>query len=120
MYAGDIVLVTPAERIYSTACMVMGASVYALVTSRLVGMLLLSRSQTSESTDSGGSGFGTGSGPTTSPATNDFDATLRQLRIPLIFRSILTDYLQVKARNDLFQKDVSVLLSVRVFMQRII
>jgi len=48
----------------------------------------------------------------------DFDATLRQLHIPLIFRSILADYLLVKAENDLFLTEVSALLAVSDEMTR--
>lgn len=101
--AGDIVLVTPGERAYCTACMVVGASVYALVTSRLVGMLLLAQHQ-QPSLPSAAAAKGLA----------DCDATLRELKIPLIFRSIVTDYLLVRAANDMRHRDLTALMEVCV------
>ena len=94
-------MVTPGERMYCTLCMVIGASVYALVTSRLVGMLLLSRNSLSTSS------MGSKSGEMT-----EYDATLRRFKFPLVFRSILTDYLHVKAKNEAMHQDMSLLMHV--------
>eukprot|EP00602_Paraphysomonas_sp_CaronLab_P009310 CAMPEP_0185035562 /NCGR_PEP_ID=MMETSP1103-20130426/27167_1 /TAXON_ID=36769 /ORGANISM="Paraphysomonas bandaiensis, Strain Caron Lab Isolate" /LENGTH=612 /DNA_ID=CAMNT_0027572701 /DNA_START=432 /DNA_END=2270 /DNA_ORIENTATION=- len=89
---GDIEMVTPFERSYSTICMVIGASVYAFITSRLVGMLLRSSSK------------GSIPSTTSSDPLEDFESIIRGLsELPVVHRAVLTDYLanrEVNRVND--------------------
>jgi hypothetical protein len=84
---GDIVMVTAFERTYATICMIIGASVYAFITSKLVGMLIFAPSANSS--------------PTVMTDNNTILGKFYQS--PLVHQAILMDYLnnrQVNQAND--------------------
>jgi hypothetical protein len=84
---GDVVMVTAFERTYATVCMIIGASVYAFITSKLVGMLIFSPSSQSSP----------------SVMTDNNSILGRFYQSPLVHQAILMDYLgnrQVNQAND--------------------
>ena len=99
---GDIEMVTPFERTYATICMVIGASVYAFITSRLVSMLLMSNGNalphlmgTSRGTSSSVGGGGKGG-----HIFDDFQGTIRRVsELPVVHRAVITDYLANRVVN---------------------
>jgi hypothetical protein len=91
---GDIVLATPFERSYATLCMITGASIYAFITSRLVGMLLF---------------------PGTSPGHRHADIHLALRRIGgvlSIHRAVLMDYVDNKDDENGMDEGTRELLKV--------
>jgi hypothetical protein len=96
---GDIIMVTPFERMYSTVCMIIGASVYAFITSRLVSMLLMSNGSAHPLMIGKGAVGSAGAGKVTH-ALDDFESTIRRIsELPVVHRAVITDYLANRVVN---------------------
>lgn len=74
---GDILLVTPWERCYSVCCMIIGASIYAFITSRLVGMIIYSNDGSETSANS----------------TSHVHDIMSKAGFPHVYRAVINDYL---------------------------
>lgn len=95
---GDITMVTPFERMYATICMIIGASVYAFITSRLVSMLLMSNGSSHPLMF--GRLYGTGGGGKANTGPDDFEGTIRRIsELPVVHRAVITDYLANRVMN---------------------
>lgn len=87
---GDIVMVTSVERAYATICMIIGASVYAFITSKLVGMLIFSPSSSVGTINQQYSNFFSNDNY---KILNYFSST------PFVHQAILMDYLNNRHVN---------------------
>ena len=74
---GDIIMITTIERVYSTAAMVVGASTYAFVTSRLVGMIIYGNRFKSRYSD----------------IRSELIGLMRDIELPMVYRAIAGDFL---------------------------
>lgn len=74
---GDIIMSTTLERIYSTSAMIIGASTYAFVTSRLVGMIIYGNRFRNRYSD----------------IRSELICLMRDIDLPRVYRAIAGDFL---------------------------